>query len=137
MVRTVTTIDIKGPFFTRNVALTIQENIRVMMAAMAAEGEADVGAQLSAGESGRAPIYLLRNRVSEHVVGRVKALGGKRWTYHAVISVNNHGLSAKEGIALMAAASETEGKTHAFRRTGTRLRNARAVNLAELTKGLE
>jgi hypothetical protein len=86
-----TTINNTGPFFTKDPAKTFRQNIRVMMAAIAAEGEADVKAQLAAGDAGRQPISLLGDHVSGHVIGRTASLAGRNWQVTAVISVNNSG----------------------------------------------
>jgi hypothetical protein len=135
--RITTTIDLSGPFFAKDVKKTFLENVHTMLEAIAEEGESDVRAQLVAGQSSRAEIRRLKGeRVSSHAVGRVKSLAGKNWRYTAVISVNNSGFTREEGISLMAAASYLEGKTRAFRKTSTRLRRAKAINQAELTKGL-
>jgi hypothetical protein len=45
-----------GPFFRKDPALTFRQNVRVMMDAVAAEGEKDVRAQYQAGEARRRPI---------------------------------------------------------------------------------
>lgn len=131
-----TSIDKTGPFFTHDPAKTFRQNARVMLEAVAAEGQEDVRVQLRAGESTRAPINLLRDRVADHAIGRVRSLSGKRWALTAVISVNNSGFSRREGISLMAAAASVERRFHPFRRTASRLRSARAVNQAELAKGM-
>ena len=127
-----------GVFFTSNPAKTFRQNVRVMMAAVAAEGEADVVGQLRAGESGRYPLGggIRPGRVSGHVRGRTHNLSGKQWAVTAVVSVNNRGFSQQQGIKLMAAASWLESQGHAFRRTTGRIRRARAVNTAELLKGI-
>ena len=134
-----TTIDMSGPFFRHDPRKTFRQNVRVMMAAIAAEGEDDVRAQLEAGQDRRAPISagVQPARVSAHVVGRVQSLVGHPWAVTAVASVNNSRLTKRQGIALMAAASVLERREHAFRRTAARLRRARAVNKAELLKGLQ
>ena len=131
-----TTIDLSGPFFTKDPRRTFLQNVRDLMDVIAREGEADVKAQLRQGEPARAPLSagLSPARVSGHVRGRVSSLSGRRWAYTAVVSVNNSGLSKKQGIALMAAAAVVERRTGAFKRTGTRLR--KAVKRADLTKGL-
>lgn len=131
-----TSIDKTGPFFTHDPAKTFRANARVMLTALAEEGQEDVRVQLRQGEGSRAPIRLLGGRVSGHAIGRVRSLGGKPWALTAVISVNNSGFSARQGISLMAAAASLERRFHSFRRTASRLRSARAVNRAELTKGL-
>jgi hypothetical protein len=109
------------------------------MAAVAAEGEADAKAQMASGQGGRYRIQaagVTPGRVSGHVVGRVQSLTGKPWAVTAVVSVNNRGYSKKQGTSLMAAAATVEAETHAFRTTKSRLRKARAVNQAELLKGI-
>ena len=136
MARTGSQISLSGPFFERDPRKTFRQNARVMMQRIEEEGEGDVRQQMEAGESGRAEISHDMGRVSQHVVGRVVSLTGKPWQVTAVISVNNSGFSPAEGIALMAAASRVESETHAFRRTTNRLRRARAVNAAELLKGI-
>jgi len=130
-----TTIDLSGPFFRSDPSRTFRQNVRVMMDAVAAEGEADVKAQLRAGEGRRRPVRAL-GRVRVHVVGRTTSLAGKRWAVSAVVSPFNQGLTKRTGTALMAAASEIEGREHVFRKTTNRLRRSRAVNSAELLKGL-
>ena len=134
-----TTIDTKGPFFRSDPARTFRQNVRTMMRAVADEGEADVKAQLKAGESSRYPLGggIKPGRVSGHVVGRVASLSGKPWAVSAAVSVNNSGFSAKQGIKLMAAASYLESNIHAFRKTKNRVGRSRKVNEAELLKGLQ
>jgi hypothetical protein len=132
-----TTIDRSGPFFEHDPAKTVRQNGQVLIARVAEEGAADIIAQLQAGESRRAPISRTSgDRVSAHVIGRTQSLTGKPWQMTAVVSVVNRGLSRAEATALMAAASEIEGRAHVFRRTTSRLRRSRAVNRAELLKGL-
>lgn len=135
--RTTTTIDVSGPFFTKNIEATLAANARTMMAALAAEGERDVVAQLRSGQSTRDPIAALADHVADHAKGRVRGVQtGTAWKLHAVISVNNIGFSKEEGTSLMAAAATVEREIHAFRRTTSRLKRARAAQIAELTKGL-
>ena len=133
-----TTIDLSGPFFRADPSRTFRQNVRVMMRAVADEGESDVKAQLRAGEGSRRPIShgVSPSRVSGHVVGRVASLSGKPWAVSAAVSVNNSGFSKAQGTALMAAASRLEGTVHAFRKTKNRIGRSRKVNEAELLKGL-
>jgi len=133
-----TSMVLTGPFFTKDPKLTFRQNARVMLAAIADEGEADVKVQMEAGESGRKPIStrVTPNRVAGHVVGRVKGMSGKPWAVTAVVSVNNSGFTKAQGKALMAAASRVEGEVHAFRKTTNRLKRSRKINAAELLKGL-
>jgi hypothetical protein len=133
-----TTIDMTGPFFRTDPARTFRQNVRVMMDAIASEAAADVIAQQQQTEGGRAPIRGVQPaRVSAHVVGRTSSLAGRRWAVTAKVSVLPRGLSRKQAIALAAAASRVEGETHAFRRTTSRMRRAKAINQAELLKGLQ
>jgi hypothetical protein len=137
-VKITTTIDKTGPFFTHDPVKTFRSNIRTMMAAVAAEGEADVSAQMRATEGGRQPISnnVQPNRVGRNVVGRVTSLRGKPWAVTAVVSVNNTGFSQAQGVALMAAAARVEAVTGAFRKTTSRVKSTRRVNVDELLKGI-
>lgn len=130
-----TTIDTSGAFFTYQPGKTFRQNVRVLMADIAREGEADVKAQLLQGQAARQPMRIVvPDRVSDHVVGRVKSLRGKPWALNAVISVNNSGLTAAQGRSLMAAAASIERRTGIFRRTSARLRKANKINAAELLR---
>ena len=135
--RAVTTIQMDGPFFRKDPALTFRQNVRVMMDAVAAEGEKDVRAQYQAGEARRRPISRIGGRVSEHVTGRTSSLKGKRWAVTANVSVNNRGWTRAEGIALMAAASVVEGRVHGMRKTKNRIGRTRKTNMSELLRGIE
>jgi len=118
-------------------AKTFRQNIRAFMDEVAAQGEADVKAQLAVSAANRAPIRALpAQRVADHVRGRTSNLSGKRWVVTAVVSVNNSGFSKREGISLMAAASEVERQTGAFRRTSSRLRKVARRAEAVLLKGI-
>jgi hypothetical protein len=131
-------ISLEGPFFRVNPGKTFRQNVRVLMDRISEEGEADVQQMLRSGEGSRAPLRdMSPNRVSGHVVGRTSNLAGKRWAVTAVVSINNRGLSRAQGIRLMAAASRLEGRLHVFRRSSARMRKARALNKAELLKGLK
>lgn len=136
MVRTSSHIQLTGPFFEKDPRKTFRQNVRTMLEAIVAEGEPDVIQQMVSGQSGRSLLARLGDRASDHVIGRTHSLSGKRWALTAVISINNKSLSAAGGKSLMAGAANVERETHAFRRTANRLKRSRAVNLAELTKGL-
>lgn len=138
MTRLATSIDLKGPFFQKDPRKTFRQNARVLMDALAREGQEDVRVQMRQGQAGRAPISadVRPARVADHVVGRTTSLKGRRWALTAVVSVQNSGLSESKAIALMAAASRVEAKTHAFRRTTGRIKRSRKINTAELMKGL-
>jgi hypothetical protein len=120
-------VDFTGPFFTKDPAKTLRQNIADMMDRLAAEGERDVKQQIS-GYTGW---------THSRVRGRTSSLGGKRWAVTAVISTDTSGMSARDAIRTKAAAASIERRFHPFRRTSTALRRARAVVAANLTKGME
>jgi hypothetical protein len=130
-----TTIDMSGPFFRKDPVKTFRQNVRELMDQIAVAGESDVKAQMATGQGSRAVMNMVDpNRVAAHVVGRTKSLGGKRWAVTAVVSVNNSGLSRAQGIQLMAAASQVERQTGAFKRTASRVRKVSKLN--DLTEGM-
>lgn len=131
--RSFTTIDLTGPFFEKDPAKTVRQNVRVMMEAMAREAESDVKAQIpsKSGETARG------------IRGRVQSLAGKPWAVTMVVSqqrafpwkhMGTRGFVGR-GEAVYRG-GKLEAKLHMFRRTAGRLRRSRAVNTAELTKGL-
>ncbi len=128
-------VDFKGPFFEGDPKKKVVQNIADLMVALAAEAERDVVGQMvtSTGTRKRISNNVIPPRVFAHVIGRP----AKRPYTAAVVSVRNQGLSQKQGIALMAAASRVEGQTHAFRRTAGRIRRARSIIRANLAKGLD
>jgi hypothetical protein len=129
-----TTIKLDGPFFAPDRDRKFLANVHDLMAAIAEEGEADVRAQLQAGEGSRAPVRGVQPaRVSGHIRGRVVSLQGKPWRYNAVVSPDTSNLSRKQAIAVMAAASRLESRTGAFKRTASRIR--KAVASVDLTRG--
>jgi len=132
-------VNLSGPFFQRDVNATLRQNIRRMLEGIVTEGASEIAEALQAGEAGREPLGagLTPDRASDYVVGRVKSLTGNPWALYGVVSINNHGLSPEQGIALMAGASEVERETHAFRRIASALRGAKAAIRANLTEGLE
>ena len=131
-----TSIRKDGPFFHGDPAKTFRENAHDLMLAVAREGAADVRGQLAAGNSSRRPIARLGDHVSDHVEGELrKRPSGPN--YQVTVFVRNRGLSVKDAVSLMAAASVVESKVHAFRKSKGRMARARAVNSAELLKGLQ
>lgn len=131
-------IDISGPFFTYDPKKRFRQNIRALASQVADVGAEDVRQQFRAGEPGRALVSsgVQPARVSGHVVGRTQNWSGRRWAVTAAISVTAHGLPARQAVALMAAASNLEGRLHAVRKTATRIRRSKRVNTAELLKGI-
>jgi hypothetical protein len=130
-----TRITKKGPFFKADPAKTLAENIHVMMLALAKEGARDVRGQLRVGTGGRDPVSKLGGRVADHIAGelRRRPAGPK---YSAVVIVRRRGLSREYAIALSSAALYLEKTVHAFRKTRGRILRSRAINAAELLKGL-
>ena len=127
-------VDFSGPFFERDPAKTFADNVRDYIGEIVADMAADVRQQVAQGESGRAPIRAIDNaRVSQFVRGRVESLSSKPWHYHGVVSPDRTGLSAKQAIALYAAASQVEKRTKAFARTSRATKRQRT----NLTKGME
>ena len=141
--RSITTIDITGPFFEASADATFAENLRTMLEAIAAEGQADVRAQM-------AP-HSRSGFTESGVIGRVKAMTGKEWWQTAVVSQQHtfpwkgHTTEAGDAAAAMVGnyragaqyrGGKLEAQFHFFRKTAGRLRRSRSVNIAELTKGL-
>lgn len=136
--RIASTISYTGPFFTKDVAATMLDNVQAMMEGIAREGEADIKAQYEAGATGRRPVAELgADHVADHLVGRIVSIQtGRRWHIAAAISPSREGLNAREAISLYAAAATLEELTGAVKRTTARLRRSKKVQIAELTKGL-
>lgn len=131
------TVDLSGPFFERDPGKTLRGNIEKMMEALAAEGERSARSALQSSEGSRAPIRLIGDHVSAHVVGRVRSRAGKKWRASAVVQVYNEGLDQRRGRSLMAAASVVEKRTRVFRNLRRSIAQARAVLAANLTEGIE
>jgi len=123
----ITTIDKTGPFFRSDPVRTFRQNIRTMMDAVAREGESDVRAQLAPHSRTGATVA--------GVIGRTASLGGKRWAVSAVVS-QTHVYPWPGGGQKQYRGGKLEAKTHAFRKTASRIRSTRAVNVAELLKGI-
>lgn len=133
-------IDFSGPLFTPDATGKLLDNIGKMMQAVADEEAAKARAALATGASGRELVRMTRDRVADHVVGRVTARpskGGRNWKTAAVIQVYNEGLDAAQSRSLMAAASILERKLRVFRSLRSQTRNARPILAANLTAGLE
>lgn len=128
-----TTAKATGPFFDHDPARTFRQNARDMMEAVAREGVKDVTGRM-AGQ--RDPVSIGGGRVADRVIGFVDYRGRKPDSITAVVLVKRAGLPRAAAIALAAAGSEVESRTHAFRRTSGDIRRARAINQAELLKGI-
>lgn len=123
--RTIRGVTFSGPFFTRDPKRTLADNYKRLMDEIARAGEAEVKARMTGIGTGRT-----RSRIR----GRTKSLAGKPWKVTAVISPDTSGLSAKDAISVMAAASEIESRHHVFRRTTASLKRFRKT--VDLSKGM-
>ena len=133
-----TTIDLSGPFFTKDPSKTFRANARSMMRALVIEAQVDIDAQLIPGDSSRAEVSALGGHVSSRVAAGVPYTPGhsKTGAILANVYVPNWGYTPKQARSLMAAYSRVAKTTGAFKRTAQRLRKAKALNVAELLKGL-
>ena len=129
-------VEMRGPFFTRDPAKTFRQNVRTLMLEVANEGAKRVIARLRAGEDKRRPLSI-GGRVADLVEGRTHSLRGKAWLVTAVVSVNTAGRTAAEATAILAGAARIESREHPFRRVTSEIRSSRAANLSELLKGID
>lgn len=128
MARAATTIDLTGPFFTKDPGRTLSENIQTMLEAVAEEGERDVKAQ--------AQSHVYTGAFLGGIEGRVRSLGGRHWLRTAVVS-QTHVYPWPSGGNKQYRGGKLEARYGMFKRTTSRLRRSSAVQRAELTKGLE
>jgi hypothetical protein len=126
------TIRYEGPFFTQDPGRTFAQNARAMMAAIAAEGEADVKARIAS----IPPRGVDTGETRRKFVGRVASHSGRRWRATAVIGIPNVGMDADEAIHTYAAMASIERRYGPVAATSRALRQARAINAAELLKGI-
>ena len=150
-----TTMDLTGPFFETDPTKTLEENARRMLAAMAAEGQADVRAQIR--PHNRQTRMVDAGYMEEGVFGRVNKLDSSPfakpsmvvsaqriypWGGHASIGPHIGGLSADSTMVggfrggAQYRGGKLEKSIHMFRRTAGRMRRSRKLNAAELLKGL-
>lgn len=127
-----TEVELKGPFFTKDVRKTFRQNARVMLEAIAVEGEAAVKA--------RAPYYTGRGgdpnaHIRDHIRGRVKSLRGKPWALTAVVSSLFHFYN-KQGGKHYGYGRKLERKSRFFRRGVATVRKQRR-EAERLLRGLE
>jgi hypothetical protein len=130
--RTRVTVDLSGPFFSRDPSLTVKGNIRRMMAGLAEEGE-----QALRDDIRGLPLPRATGWTRDHAVGRVRSNTGKSWMATAVISANTAGMGRNDAIRTKAAAASVERRFHPFRRTASAIRRSRKILGANLTKGIE
>lgn len=128
--RSPTTIDLTGPFFTKDVAKTLRQNADAMFAAVAAEGESDVKAQ-SVGFRHETGAFR------EGVRGRSARLDGAPFRSPGAVVSQTHVYRWARGGVRQYRGGKVEASRHMFRRTAGRLRRAKKLNVAELLRGLQ
>ena len=128
MARFVTTIRRTGPFFEKDPALTFRQNADRLMAAIAAEGEADVRAQTAQASKTPSTEFL------PGVVGRDHRLDGAPFKHPGAVVSQTHVYPWKSAGSRQYRGGKF-GKP-IFRRTGGRIRSVRKVNQAELLRGI-
>jgi hypothetical protein len=131
--RIVTTIQRTGPFFEHDPERTFLANAQLMMEGIAREGEADVQAQV---------MPHSRTRVFESgVVGRTHRLDGLAFRMPTAVVSQTHVYEWKNHRTAPAGAQYRGGKFERkfgfFGRTFRRVRSMRALNVAELLRGLQ
>lgn len=121
-------VDFSGPWFEHDPAALFGENVERLMKEMAEFGERDVKARIGSIGTGR---------TRDSYRGRVVSLSGKKWHRTAVVSPSTAGLSRKQAISLMAAASYIEGRYHPVRRAMADVRRFKRDLETKALKGLE
>lgn len=124
MARRQLAVTYEGPFFSHQPGRTFRQNIRAFMDRVAEVGEADVKSRLTGSAEAES--------TAPHVVGRTRALSGRRWACTARVSVSTVSLDRAQAIRRQAIAAGrhtavtrtgrnigttqgAEGRTHAFR----------------------
>lgn len=130
--KSMTTVDLTGPFFTKDPRKTFRQNARVMLQAIAEEGEAAVKA--------RAPYYTGRSgdpnaHIRDFIRGRVVSLRGKPWALTAVVSSLFHMYNTDNGKHY-GYGRKLDRKTRFFRRGVATVRKQRR-EAEKLLRGLE
>lgn len=123
MVAPQVTVELTGPFFTRDPSLTFRENIRQMLEGLAEAGQEAVQSVYPVGPTGDG---------RAGVRGRVESLSGKKWWANAVIS-QTHVYPWPNGGERQYRGGKTEAQHHMFRNVARSIR----VQRANLTEGLE
>jgi hypothetical protein len=128
-------VELRGPFFERDVRKTVRQNIADFEEAIAEYGQTKARSNLAA-KQGSIPAWT--GWTLDRIIGRTRAemrRGGKHWQVTAVVSANTDGMSRRDAIRTKAAASGLEARFGIFRRTTFAIRaKMRTVNL---TKGIE
>lgn len=121
-----------GPFFTKDPRKTFRQNARVMLEAIAEEGEKAVQA--------RAPYYTgdkgdPNAHIRDFIRGRVRSLKGKPWALTAVVSSLFHMFNTQGGKHY-GYGRKLERKSRFFRRGIATVRKQRR-EAEHLLRGLE
>lgn len=128
-------LEYSGPFFEKDPGKTARQNVMDFLDRLAEYGAGRVQMAI-AGKRGSMPYSTGHTR--DRIVGRTRAelaRGGKRWTSTAVVSANTDGMSRKEAIRTLAAASSIEGRWRPFKSTTYAM--AAKARTVDLTKNLE
>jgi hypothetical protein len=135
-------IELTGAFFERDVQKTMDQNIRDMLLALAAEGQRTI--------QERSPRRT--GAFVGGIVGRVESLRGAPWWQHAVVSATHvypwhehrgsqisrdGGRRGENRASAQYRGGKLEAKYHMFRAVAQQMRSGRTVLAANLTKGLE
>ena len=125
-------VELSGPFFTRDPRKTFRGNARVLLTAIAEEGEKATKA--------RAPYYTGAGgdpdaHIRDYIQGRMKSLTGKPWVLTSVVSSLFHRYNTYNGRHY-GYGQRLERKTRFFRRGIATIRKQRR-EATQLLKGLE
>ena len=129
MVRIKTTIDRTGPFFQHDPAKTFRENEDAMMAAVAEAGERE--AKIIASP------FRVTGAFQEGIRGRDRRLTGAPFTRPTAVVSQTHIYPWKSAGVRQYRGGKLEASRHIFRLTSKRVGSVRALNQAELLKGLQ
>lgn len=132
MARRDTQVELVGPFFRVDPRKTFRQNARVLLQAVAEEGEKNVKA--------RAPYYTGRGgdpnaHIRDHIRGRVVSLRGKPWALTSVVSSLFHMYNTYNGKHY-GYGRKLERKYRFFRRGVASIRKQRR-EATQLLKGLQ
>lgn len=127
-------VELSGPFFTKDPGKTLRQNVRDLMDAMAEWMESEVRDDITAHAG---DMHTYTGWTWAHTVGRTHSLAGKRWGTWAKVSANTGGMGRSDAIRTKAAAATIERRWHPYRNVKSAAYRARPLITADLTKGLE
>ena len=116
-----------GPFFEHDPARTFADNAADMMRAFGVEGELRAKAEAQGIGTGT---------TRRQIRGRARANAGESWRATAIVGIPQPIAAERGAIRSYAALATLERVHRVMSRTANALRRSRAVNTAELTKGL-